>query len=140
MYYLQSYQLYNKVLQLDPENSVALKATTELRKQFEDLPPLNATRLQIQDESNKTKQVEKYPKEQPKSTGKTNNYDLAELVKPNRVVKNKLLKATENLSKIPIKPQEQNKVLTNTKTNELRLPGTLEINSTVKGKKLIEEL
>lgn len=140
LYFLQSYQLYNNVLQLDPENSVALKATAELRKQFEDLPPPNATRLQIQDESSKNKNVDKKFKNQLEPKLKSRNYDLAELVKPNRIVKNKLLKAAENFSKTPIKAQEQRKILKNTETNELRLPGSLEISTAVKGKTLIEEL
>lgn len=140
LYFLQSYQLYNNVLQLDPENSVALKVTAELRKQFEDLPPPNATRLQIQDESSKNKNVDKKATNQLEPKLKSRNYDLAELVKPNRIVKNKLLKAAENFSKTPIKAQEQRKILKNTKTNELRLPGSLEIGTAVKGKTLIEEL
>ncbi|XP_075147991.1 spag1 axonemal dynein assembly factor [Haematobia irritans] len=119
----ESYQLYINVLQLDPENAVALKATTELRKQFEDLPPPNATRLQIIDEGSlKDSEVKKIPSNQntikeikaktttittnvssKASSNESNskkNYDLAELIKPNRIVKNKIIKAAETLGKL----------------------------------------
>ncbi|XP_046806459.1 sperm-associated antigen 1 [Lucilia cuprina] len=142
----ESYQLYIDVLQLDAENSVALKATTELRKQFEDLPPPNATRLKIQDESSKNKPaiIKETSKPQPKPKAK--EYDLAELVKPNRLVKNKFIKAAETLSK-NIPNTKDNKNISQKKVPheidkqmQIQLPGTYPAHSELKGKKLIQEL
>ncbi|KAM7359207.1 sperm-associated antigen 1-like isoform 2-T2 [Cochliomyia hominivorax] len=140
----ESYQLYNNVLQLDAENSVALKAIEELRKQFEDLPPPNATRLLIQDQSSKNgknlnPEIIK-TKLKPKSINY--DYDLADLVKPNRIVKNKLFKAAETLTNQTNQIQNDKKIKEKNNDNkyEMRLPGKLEINRTIKGKKLIEEL
>ncbi|XP_065366543.1 sperm-associated antigen 1 [Calliphora vicina] len=141
----ESYQLYNNVLQLDPGNSVALKATNELRKQYEDLPPPNATRLQIQEESSKNKPAIQSENPKPKSKPKSINYDLADLVKPNRLVKNKFIKAAENLGKNLANNKEdkkmpEKKVAPDVNKPEIRLPGNYLMNKAVKGKKLIEEL
>lgn len=118
-------------MELESENSVALKVISELRKQFEDLPPPNATRLKIQDESSKLKQLDEKEKspaldkfkpkprhtltEMDKEKEKTKikkyvDYDLAELVKPNRVVKNKVFKTAESIGK-----KMQNNFAQNTK-------------------------
>ncbi|XP_037811424.1 sperm-associated antigen 1 [Lucilia sericata] len=142
----ESYQLYINVLQMDAENSVALKAITELRKQFEDLPPPNATRLKIQDESSKTKTaiIKEVPKPQPKPKAK--EYDLAELVKPNRLVKNKFIKAAETLGKNMQNTKENKNIpqkkdpKENKKQTQIRLPGTYPVNAELKGRKLIQEL
>ncbi|XP_067629017.1 sperm-associated antigen 1 [Eurosta solidaginis] len=115
----ESYALYLKVLELDPQNAVALKATTELKNLFGELPPPTATRLQIKECSStkKTKPNAKSNKEKKSiKTEKTINetksslsspscsatkpmdYDLADLIKPNRLVKNKLATAAAALS------------------------------------------
>lgn len=151
LFLFQSYQLYIKVLKLDPENSVALKATAELRKQFEDLPPPNATRLQIHDESNnktdikpvsESNDIKPQPKPQVLQT-KTINYDLADLVQPSRLVPNKLVKAAEkfgqNVARVTHKnPTEQNsRHLQSNGGGKIKLP----FDSTTKNPKLlIEEL
>lgn len=159
----ESYQLYINVLELDPQNSVALKATMELRKIFEDLPPPNATRLQIQEESSKNKVL--LPKkdgkssqkmnEVPKSKAQPTNYDLASLIKPNKVIKNNFMKAAETLGKKMQNPLENNqnikaKIHTKPQINEqntkelpdLLMPGSLTSNkiNPLKGKKLIQEI
>uniref|UniRef100_A0A1A9X3Y2 TPR_REGION domain-containing protein n=1 Tax=Glossina brevipalpis TaxID=37001 RepID=A0A1A9X3Y2_9MUSC len=121
--HLQSYHLYLKVLELDGENPIALQAIAALRQQYQDLPPPKATRLKIKDESSKanvkiaektetkaakteekaetkTTNEKKVTKEIDKIKPKKANYDLADLIKPNRVIKNKLVTAAENLSKM----------------------------------------
>ncbi|XP_061392618.1 sperm-associated antigen 1 [Musca vetustissima] len=169
----ESYQLYINVLEVDPENSVALKAITELRKIFEDLPPPNARRMQIIDEGSSSKKTESktnstsvksgieikktvtIPKSPPKGETKIKDYDLADLVKPNRLIKNKILKAAENLGKLQTKPSSKGaaagdqkpaiETKKNTKVVEedmlcrsLTIPGN--VRPSGKGKILIEEI
>uniref|UniRef100_A0A1A9VM71 TPR_REGION domain-containing protein n=1 Tax=Glossina austeni TaxID=7395 RepID=A0A1A9VM71_GLOAU len=167
----ESYDLYLKVLEVDGENAIALKAIAELRQQYEELPPPKATRLQIQDESSKAKskpidetpkikleKVEKIEKTDetentrekkvPKKADKTKpnkiKYDLAELIKPNRIVKNKLITAAENLCKmhVPGDGKEKAKSINreeSKKSPELILPMNV-VKDDCKSKLLIEEL
>ncbi|XP_073817976.1 spag1 axonemal dynein assembly factor [Musca autumnalis] len=169
----ESYQLYINVLEIDPQNAVALKAITELRKMFEDLPPPNARRMQIIDEGASTKAKKECKVGSPALKTETNknsvagsktscnassnikNYDLADLIKPNRLVKNKILKAAESLGKLQAKPTQKEaatnkgpkqQIETNQKSKiencdllpTLRVPGNVKAPS--KGKILIEEI
>ncbi|SPP81117.1 sperm-associated antigen 1 [Drosophila guanche] len=103
----ESLHLYQRVLELQPDNAAALKALELLKKQLGELAPTHATRLMIEelkpDASDKPKEK---PKEVTTPVAKTvpvakpppvKEYDLAELVKPNRVVKSKLVTAAESL-------------------------------------------
>ncbi|XP_004536653.1 sperm-associated antigen 1 [Ceratitis capitata] len=124
----ESYILYMKVLELEPNNAAALKAIEDLKNTLGELPPLTATRLQIvEDSPNKigkqekkrefnAKTVEKLIGENnemkksdkkestsiaatnPPRTNKPKDYDLSDLIKPNRLVKNKFVNAAAALS------------------------------------------
>ncbi|XP_005176678.1 sperm-associated antigen 1 [Musca domestica] len=164
----ESYQLYINVLEVDPQNSIALKAITELRKMFEDLPPPLSRRMQIIDEDSskaatpktnssslKTEIQKKTNTVSKKSTpeqSELKNYDLADLVKPNRLVKNKILKAAENFGKLQIKAQtrakdedkkeietkEKPKEVDDTEFSNFVVPGN--VRASGMGKILIEEI
>lgn len=91
------------MLDLEPENASAQKALQQLRSQLGELAPAHATRMTIEENqpqqspTNKEKEKPKVvPKTKPKPV-KAKEYDLAELVKPNRVVKSKLISAAEAL-------------------------------------------
>lgn len=170
-----------KVLDVDPSNAVALKAITELRKMFEDLPPPNATRLIITDATSSKTTVASTNRfatgpgniEIPNKTNAASapapatkaktptksfiNYDLADLVKPNRLVKNKLMKATENFGKMQIKTNKHTKVNNDRYINKeknskeetsqtsdgistLLMPGNVRGNLSRDRKRLIEEI
>ncbi|TMW52123.1 hypothetical protein DOY81_002803 [Sarcophaga bullata] len=173
----ESYPLYVNILELEAENPVALKAISSLRNQFEDLPPPNATRLKIQEESSKPKPVkgneqksqalekakvestkpklekEKHKekeKEKPKPK-KSVDYDLADLVQPNRVVKNKFLKSAEAMGqKMQNNLAEHNKQLnkqqhlntTDIKIKDICMPSNKpnSSNNTGSKKPLIQEI
>ncbi|XP_022216306.2 sperm-associated antigen 1-like [Drosophila obscura] len=95
----ESLHLYQRVLELQPDNAAALKALELLNNQLGELAPNNATRLMIEelkpDASAKPKGKSKdVPVAKPPPV---KEYDLAELVKPNRVVKSKLVTAAEAL-------------------------------------------
>ena len=161
-------------MELEHENPVALKAISSLRQQFEDLPPPNATRLKIQEESakpkpakgkeeksqalekskaeskkteiEKEKEKEKKPeKPKPKSC---KDYDLADLVQPNRVVKNKFFKTAESMGqKMQNNLAEHNKQLnkqqhdlnnTDIKIKDFCMPSSS--NNTGPRKPLIQEI
>ncbi|XP_036324530.1 sperm-associated antigen 1 [Rhagoletis pomonella] len=176
----ESYALYLKVLELEPGNAAALRAIAELKSLYGDLPPPTATRLQIQEES-KTKSMNdgKVSKKNKKSKiiekqttsttrlvessvstpsaalnplkTKPNDYDLSDLIKPNRLVKNKLATAAAALSNMKtVKTQKQQKGQKDTPKEltainkqppkfqtELRLPNDT---STTKRKILIQEI
>ncbi|KAL9893277.1 spag1 axonemal dynein assembly factor isoform 1-T2 [Glossina fuscipes fuscipes] len=163
----ESYNLYLKVLEVDDGNAIALKAIAELRQQYEDLPPPKATRLKIQDESSKAKskpiektpetkvekvekkeeakniQEKKAPTKVDKAKPKKIKYDLADLIKPNRIVKNKLITAAEKLGKMHAPGDEKEKAkATNQeqskKNPEFILP--MNVKTDYKSKILIEEL
>lgn len=165
---MQSYNLYLKVLEVDEENAIALKAIAELRQQYEDLPPPKATRLQIEDESSKAKskpidetpktkvekaekkdetentKEKKVSKKADKTKPKKIKYDLAELIKPNRIVKNKLITAAENLCKMHAPGDGKEKAKSTNreeskKSPELILPMNV-VKDDCKSKILIEEL
>lgn len=113
--------MYQRVLQLDPENTSAKKSLEKLNSQVGELAPSNATRLMIEElkpdadekkakstsnEKPKIVTKEKPPADSKPSVAKVTpvskspepkEYDLAELVKPNRVVKSKLVTAAEAL-------------------------------------------
>ncbi|EDV43569.1 uncharacterized protein Dana_GF16464 [Drosophila ananassae] len=117
----ESYYMYQRVLQLDPENTSAKKSLEKLNSQVGELAPSNATRLMIEElkpdadekkakstsnEKPKIVTKEKPPADSKPSVAKVTpvskspepkEYDLAELVKPNRVVKSKLVTAAEAL-------------------------------------------
>ncbi|XP_050318259.1 sperm-associated antigen 1 [Bactrocera neohumeralis] len=171
----ESYALYMQVLELEPENVNALKATAQLKSLYGDFPPANATRLHIEEEKSaktekkrekkiakketKTKTIDKQTIDntKPVETASSNtsvasdppktkpaDYDLADLIKPNRLVKNKLASAAAALSNIKTMKQPKQQPTKTTETtvpttypNELRLP-----NDTPKagGKILIQEI
>ncbi|XP_017143440.1 sperm-associated antigen 1 [Drosophila miranda] len=103
----ESLHLYQRVLDLQPDNAAALKALELLNNQLGELAPSHATRLMIEefkpDAPAKPKDNSKKmtaPVAKTVSVAKPppfKEYDLAELVKPNRVVKSKLLTAAEAL-------------------------------------------
>ncbi|KAH8332319.1 hypothetical protein KR074_000991 [Drosophila pseudoananassae] len=154
----ESYHMYQRVLQLDPENSSAKKSLEKLNSQVGELAPTNATRLMIEelkpeaDEKKtskekpkevlkvKEKEKEKPPVEKPKppaakvspasKSPEPKEYDLAELIKPNRVVKSKLVTAAEALGNkmqapktgLPKQPNIQPKPTKDPSSPMLRLP------------------
>uniref|UniRef100_A0A034VEV2 Uncharacterized protein n=1 Tax=Bactrocera dorsalis TaxID=27457 RepID=A0A034VEV2_BACDO len=164
-----------QVLQLEPENVNALKATAQLKSLYGDFPPANATRLHIEEEKSaktekkrekkiakketKTKTIEKQTIENtgPVETSSSNtsvatdlpktkpvDYDLADLIKPNRLVKNKLASAAAALSNMKTmkQPKQQSTKTTETTVpttypNELRLPSDT---PKAGGKMLIQEI
>ncbi|XP_055904208.1 sperm-associated antigen 1 [Eupeodes corollae] len=110
---------YEMVKLIDPTNSIACKALEDLPKELGEVAPINATRLQITEIDNDSEEdsisekskpplkvstalyAQKAYSQQPKQTPK--DYDLAELIKPNKVVKNSLMKTMENLGKVKSK-------------------------------------
>ncbi|XP_014098787.3 sperm-associated antigen 1 [Bactrocera oleae] len=169
----ESYALYMQVLELEPKNVNALKATTQLKSLYGEFPPANATRLFIEEEKSaktekkekkiskkmKTKINEKQTIENTKTIEtslsttnvasnlpktKPSDYDLSDLIKPNRLVKNKLATAAAALSNMkPTKQPRQQPTKTMETTvattfpNELRLPNDA---SKASGKILIQEI
>ena len=159
-------------MELENENPVALKAISALRKQFVDLPPPNATRLKIQEDSSQHKpakgseekkqalekskaepkkikiEKEKEGKKQEKPKPKSNvDYDLADLVQPNRVIKNKFFKTAESMGqKMQNNLPEQNKQLNkqqhlnnaDIKIQDICMPSSC--NNTGSRKPLIQEI
>lgn len=135
---------------------------------FEDLPPPHSRRMQIIDEDSskaatpktnssslKTEIQKKTNTVSKKSTpeqSKLKNYDLADLVKPNRLVKNKILKAAENFGKLQMKAQtrakdedkeeietkEKPKEVNATEFSNFVVPGN--VRASGMGKILIEEI
>ncbi|KAH8406976.1 hypothetical protein KR222_002132, partial [Zaprionus bogoriensis] len=105
--HLQSYGIYQRVLDLEPDNVSALKSLDLLRSQLGELAPAHATRMAIEEHKTQEKEEEKIttkpkpkPKTQPvpvKPIKPPKEYDLAELIKPNRVVKSKIVSAAEAL-------------------------------------------
>ncbi|KAH8242606.1 hypothetical protein KR032_000522 [Drosophila birchii] len=116
----KSYYLYQRVLELDPGNASAQQSLKNLNSQLGELAPASATRLMIEElkpeaDAKKPKKntevkppsleqaiVKKAPPPVTKKptvadTPPTKEYDLAELVKPNRVVNSKLVSAAQAL-------------------------------------------
>ncbi|XP_017023317.1 sperm-associated antigen 1 [Drosophila kikkawai] len=123
----ESYYLYQRVLELDPENASAKQSLKNLNSQLGELAPASATRLMIEElkpdaDAGKPKEktevkppadkqttvVKKVPPpvaKKPTLAKKptvadappVKEYDLAELVKPNRVVNSKLVSAAQAL-------------------------------------------
>ncbi|EDV94502.1 sperm-associated antigen 1 [Drosophila grimshawi] len=110
----ESYGLYERVLNLESNNASAQKMLKQLRQELGELAPSNATRLIIEEVEQKDQKEQKSQKEkkdqkeqlkpkakpQPKVVQTKKEYDLAELVKPNRVVKSKIASAAEALGKL----------------------------------------
>ncbi|XP_033164498.1 sperm-associated antigen 1 [Drosophila mauritiana] len=111
--HLESLNAYQKVLDLEPDNAIAKKAVEKLTSMLGEVAPSSATRLIIEEidppqlKTSETKKmaeisdptVVKKP-EPAVSASKPppiKDYDLAELVKPNRVVKSNLVSAAEAL-------------------------------------------
>lgn len=144
------------MLDLEPDNASAQKSLEQLRSQLGELAPAHATRMSIEEnqpqQSATGKEKEKpkvVPKTKPKPVKPAKEYDLAELVKPNRVVKSKLISAAEALGgkikgdeagdspkgkpllpMVPGMPQNQNQPA-------IRLP---QVNNVNNNKLLIQEL
>ncbi|KAM8704716.1 hypothetical protein ACLKA7_009210 [Drosophila subpalustris] len=104
----ESYGVYQRVLDIDPNNANALKSLEQLRSQLGELAPAHATRMVIEElpseKPAEKKTIREKPTEKPKAVVKavqpvkpSKDYDLAELVKPNRVVKSKIVSAAEAL-------------------------------------------
>ncbi|XP_018786692.1 PREDICTED: sperm-associated antigen 1 [Bactrocera latifrons] len=161
----ESYALYMQVLELEPDNVNALKATAQLKSLYGDFPPANATRLHIEEKSAKTekKREKKIAKKETKTKTfgkqtlentktvetippktKPADYDLADLIKPNRLVKKKLATAAAALSNMKTPKQARQQPTKTTETtvpttypNELRLPSDT---PKAGGKILIQEI
>lgn len=101
-------------MELEPNNASAKKSLEQLRQQVGELAPAHATRMIIEELPSDTAPTTKKPKKPatpkpaiPKpATPKPatvepvklpKDYDLAELVKPNRVIKSKIATAAEAL-------------------------------------------
>ncbi|KAH8363304.1 hypothetical protein KR084_008010 [Drosophila pseudotakahashii] len=104
--HLESLSIYKKLLELEPDNSVAKKSVEHLTSLLGEVAPDNATRLIIEEldppelktsESKKKAAAKSAPTVVKEDTQPTKDYDLAELIKPNRMVKSKLISAAEAL-------------------------------------------
>uniref|UniRef100_A0A182SVV5 Sperm-associated antigen 1 n=1 Tax=Anopheles maculatus TaxID=74869 RepID=A0A182SVV5_9DIPT len=78
----EAYKVYCDVLRLDPTNNIALSSTASLRRQLTDLPPPNAVRMAIEEVSNAEAEI-----------------DFRDLVRPKKVVKDKVPEAISQLRK-----------------------------------------
>ncbi|XP_055607603.1 sperm-associated antigen 1 [Uranotaenia lowii] len=92
----KAFEVYKKLLQLEPNHKMALSAVESLRKTDPDLPPLNSFRMTIEEVTNeqiKTEQlaIRKIEEEQEIDV------DFAALIKPKRIVKDKLPDAMKAL-------------------------------------------
>lgn len=92
------------MLDLEPDNASAQKSLEQLRSQLGELAPAHATRMTIEEHQpqqapggNEKEKPKAVPKPMPKSVKPVREYDLAELVKPTRVVKSKIVSAAEAL-------------------------------------------
>ncbi|XP_017131848.1 sperm-associated antigen 1 [Drosophila elegans] len=109
---LEALSIYKKVLELEPDNVSAKNSVQKLTSQLGEVAPASATRLIIEEldppelkTSNSKKQLVKSTQPVAKkqiptkaaNTTPTKDYDLAELIKPNRMVKSKLVSAAEAL-------------------------------------------
>ncbi|KAH8367346.1 hypothetical protein KR200_011582 [Drosophila serrata] len=165
----ESYYLYQRVLELDPENASAKQSLKNLNSQFGELAPASATRLMIEElkpeadggKSKEKPEVKPPPSQQataakkaPPSVAKkppvvdtppAKEYDLAELVKPNRVVNSKLVSAAQALgNKLQApqansqkKPAQPNLSATEAIPSMLRMP---QDNLKTSNKLLIQEI
>ncbi|GAB0092440.1 sperm-associated antigen 1 [Sergentomyia squamirostris] len=90
-----AYNIIQEVLEIDPKNTTALKTFEKLKKELPDLPPTGAYRMQI----------EEIPSE--------SELDLAKLIVPNKIVRNKASTLAQNLGKLCAaeKKKENQKVL-----------------------------
>ncbi|TDG49962.1 hypothetical protein AWZ03_003472 [Drosophila navojoa] len=115
-YRRESYGIYQRVLELEPNNISAKKSLEQLRQQVGELAPAHATRMVIEELPSDTTPTTKKPAAPKPATAKPatpkpatpspatvepvklpKDYDLAELVKPNRVIKSKIATAAEAL-------------------------------------------
>ncbi|XP_065072774.1 sperm-associated antigen 1 [Ochlerotatus camptorhynchus] len=78
----EAYQALSQVLLVDRNNKLALEAVDDLRRQHPDLPPPNAFQVKIEDVGNEDVAVDD---------------DYATLIKPKRIVKDKLPDAMKSL-------------------------------------------
>uniref|UniRef100_A0A6P4FT39 Sperm-associated antigen 1 n=1 Tax=Drosophila rhopaloa TaxID=1041015 RepID=A0A6P4FT39_DRORH len=110
---LEALHIFKKVLELDPDNASAKTSVEKLTSMLGEVAPANATRLMIEELNspdlntskskkhvvNSTPPVAKEPPpSMPANAAPAKDYDLAELIKPNRMVKSKLVSAAEALS------------------------------------------
>ncbi|XP_017082817.2 sperm-associated antigen 1 [Drosophila eugracilis] len=153
---LESLAMYKKVLDLEPDNVIAKKSVEKLTSFLGEVAPDNATRLIIEEidppelkTCDPKKKLEKsgtsVTKKPQAPLAKTaapppKDYDLAELVKPNRTVKSKLISAAEALGNkfnakggAPMKPP----LPSSPKEDMLRLPHN---NLNASNKLLIQEI
>ncbi|XP_040169990.1 sperm-associated antigen 1 [Anopheles arabiensis] len=78
----EAYKVYCDVLRIEPTNAVAQTSTSALRRQLPDLPPPNAVRLTIEEVGNDVPEI-----------------DFRELIRPKKVIKDKLPDAIKQLKK-----------------------------------------
>uniref|UniRef100_A0A182IXR7 Sperm-associated antigen 1 n=1 Tax=Anopheles atroparvus TaxID=41427 RepID=A0A182IXR7_ANOAO len=83
----EAYKVYCDVLRLEPTNTIALNGTADLRRQLPDLPPANAFRMAIEEVRNGPAEPE------------DDDFDFSALVKPKKIVKDKLPTAIKQLKK-----------------------------------------
>ncbi|EAT35747.1 AAEL012096-PA [Aedes aegypti] len=110
----EAYQTYCQILQLDSKNKLATDAIEDLRRQLPDLPPANSFPLQIEEVANE-------------------DDDYAALVKPKKIIKDKLPEAVQSLK------AETVKMVQKAKTANLQ-DNNFEILTQPSKKVLIEEI
>ncbi|XP_055851083.1 sperm-associated antigen 1 [Episyrphus balteatus] len=122
-----AFRTYEQIRQIEPTNAIACKGLERLSKELGDVAPLHATRLQIMEceTSNNGKPIVKHKspvavQQKPKPKPPI-DYDLAELIKPNKLVKNSLMKTMENLGKSTAKMGEKTQ---NDKPKKTQFQGT----------------
>jgi len=91
--------MYKKVLELEPDNVTAKKSVEKLTSLLGEVAPASATRLMIEEIDPPELKTSESKKQLTKtaSVPPPKDYDLAELIKPNRMVKSKLVSAAEAL-------------------------------------------
>ncbi|XP_035790094.1 sperm-associated antigen 1-like [Anopheles albimanus] len=83
----EAYRVFCGALKLEPGNKVALSNTAQLRNQLPDLPPPNAVRMTIEEVSS--------------STASAGEIDFGALIKPKRLIKDRLPDALKRLQMDP---------------------------------------
>ncbi|XP_055622228.1 sperm-associated antigen 1 [Toxorhynchites rutilus septentrionalis] len=114
----EAYPVFCKILQFDPNWKLALEGVADLRRQFPDLPPPNAFRIEIQEVSDANEAAD----------------DFAALIKPKKIIKDPLPGTVKALK------TETAKMVKDTVARKQRSNNIEILSNTETNKNLIEEL
>lgn len=141
----EAYEVYKKIVSIDPSNTTAQNNINDLKKQLGDIAPKTATRISIIEEDSTSTKEQKHTKtivSTPTTTKQYIDEDLSQLIMPKKIIKNKLTSAVEKLGNMQKLQNIKSEKVSKNKCKEAQTPEVTLLTNRInnENKVLIQEI